>query len=98
MRSLAGLEASLQVLALARFREADLKKAANKSGLLSGIMRRLANEATAQASTPPASQDGAASSGFGGDGAGVSDESGAGEGIGESSRALKKRQEAELKK
>ena len=83
LKALGALPLESQGVALQKFEEADLKAIGNKSGLLSGIMHRLA----AEESKKGAEKKGAVRE----------DEASSGEPTGESSRAAKKRAELEMK-
>ena len=85
LKSLGALPLESQGVALQKFEEADLKAIGNKSGLLSGIMHRLAAEL---------SKKGAEKKGGARDQA---SEASVSESSGESSRAAKKRAELEMK-
>jgi len=102
LRGLGALGEAQGLAAVHAFKDADLKRIGNKSGLLSGIMRRLTRDRP-----DPPSGEGGCGGGEGGGGEG-SREGGGGEGEGddqgldagksESSRAHKRRMEAEMKK
>jgi hypothetical protein len=99
LKSLGALPVEAQAEALHKFEQADLKAIGNKSGLLSGIMHRLAAELGKGDSRPARESGGGGGSGGTGregDNKGVG-ELATGDGAGESSRAAKKRLELAMK-